>query len=448
MQSKKENSLEQFLNGPQREQFERMLNQLRDKPAKIQDWSSIHSPDKSMQADYDSLREPSNCANNFSRLVIGKLNGGLGTSMGCAGPKSLLKVRDEKTFLDLIIEQVRELNKKWDSDIPLLLMNSFYTDKEIAEFVKNCDIPITTFKQNMYPRLHAETLLPLDPEEWGERAWYPPGHGDFYTCLEQQGMLRQLIEDGKDILFVSNADNLGAVADPKILNYMIENNIPFLIEVTPKTPADVKGGTLYEQKGKLKLLEIAQVPEEYIDEFCSQEKFSVFNTNNIWMNLVALEERLNRGPLNLNVIVNQKTIEKKPIVQLETAIGSALDCFEGAVGLCVPRDRFMPVKKTEDLLLVQSNLFNLDGGKLVRNPERKSLQLPKISFSSPLDQVDAFKKCFSTIPDLLELESLDVAGEVYFDGTATLKGQVALRGINKPIFLENAMIIENESIES
>ena len=136
MQSKKENILNQLLSSPQRQQFEQMLTQLRDRPTKIEDWSSIHSPDKSMQADYNSLKDSSNCAENFSRLVIGKLNGGLGTSMGCAGPKSLLKVRGAKTFLDLIFEQVRELNAKWNSDIPLLLMNSFYTDKETNEFTQ------------------------------------------------------------------------------------------------------------------------------------------------------------------------------------------------------------------------------------------------------------------------------------------------------------------------
>jgi UTP--glucose-1-phosphate uridylyltransferase len=245
---------------------------------------------------------------------------------------------------------------------------------------------------------------------------------------------------------MSNADNLGAVADSKILNYMIEKKVPFLIEVTPKTSADVKGGTLYKDKDRLKLLEIAQVSDEHVDEFCSQEKFSVFNTNNIWINLVALESKMQEGPLNLNVIVNRKTIQGKPVVQLETAIGSALDCFEGAVGLCVSRDRFMPVKKTEDLLLAQSNIFNLDDGRLVRNKVRKISSLPIITFGNTLRQVDAFQKCFSTIPDLLELEALDITGQVRFEGIAYLKGKVGLNGNSKPIIIESGRKIENESI--
>ena len=441
------NKINSLLNDPQKGEFERMLSQVKKGSKKVLDWSSIHAPDDSMQVHYHSLRDPGFCPDNYSRLVIGKLNGGLGTSMGCSYPKSLVKVRGNKTFLDLICEQVHELNAKWGSNIPLLLMNSFYTDQKISEFVDNSELPITTFKQNMFPRLDPETFLPLCPDEWGDQIWYPPGHGDFYNCIEQQGILRSLIEDGKDILFMSNADNLGAVADSKILNHMIEKEIPFLMEVTPKTPADVKGGTLYEQNGKLKLLEIAQVPKEYIDDFCSQDKFSVFNTNNIWINLIALEKRLRKGPLNLNVIANQKNIQGKPIVQLETAIGSAMDCFDDAVGLCVSRDRFMPVKKTEDLFLVQSNLFNLDCGRLVRNEERIFDSLPEVRFGSPLNQLEAFQKCFPVIPDLLGLELLDVAGRVCFEGAASLKGRVRLKGINKTIRIENGRHIENESIE-
>lgn len=172
------NKINSLLTDPQREEFERMLSQVKKGSKKVLDWSSIHSPDDSMQGNYHSLRDPGICPDNYSRLVIGKLNGGLGTSMGCSDPKSLIKVRGKKTFLDLICEQVHELNAKWDSNIPLLLMNSFYTDKKISEFVGNSDLLITTFKQNMFPRLDSETFLPLSPDEWGDQTWYPPGHGD------------------------------------------------------------------------------------------------------------------------------------------------------------------------------------------------------------------------------------------------------------------------------
>jgi UDP-N-acetylglucosamine pyrophosphorylase len=42
----------------------------------------------------------------LSGTAVIKLNGGLGTSMGLEKAKSLLVVKDGKTFLDLIAEQV------------------------------------------------------------------------------------------------------------------------------------------------------------------------------------------------------------------------------------------------------------------------------------------------------------------------------------------------------
>jgi UTP--glucose-1-phosphate uridylyltransferase len=328
-------------------------------------------------------------------------------------------------------------------------MNSFYTHEETQAHLNtlNFSSEIIGFQQNKFPRLHAENLDPLTPEKWGDQAYYPPGHGDFFQCVSQQGILQRLIDEGREILFMSNADNLGAVVDPVILNYMDECNSPFLMEMTPKTSADVKGGTLYQQDEKLKLLEIARVPDDKVDDFCDHNKFKVFNTNNIWVNLVALNKRLNQAPLNLTVLVNQKTLGNTPVVQLETAIGSALECFEGAVGLTVSRERFLPVKKTDDLLLVRSNLFNLDKGQLKRNPIRKSQQLPKIDLGDFLQNIENFQNSFPVIPDIVDLEELLIKGDVRFEGMASLKGKVNLDGLKKALVLPSEILIADESLQ-
>ncbi|MBT5551552.1 MAG: hypothetical protein HOJ79_13865, partial [Nitrospina sp.] len=258
------NALDQYLEATQLNIFWDMILQFRQGPAKIQNWNSIKSPDSESLLDFSRLPIPEDSitAGQLSKLVVGKLNGGMGTSMGCAGPKSLVMVRDNKSFLDLTLEQIESLNREWKQKIPVLLMNSFYTHEETQAHLNtlNFSSEIISFQQSKYPRLQAGSLNPLTPEKWGDQACYPPGHGDFYQCVLQQGILQKLIDAGREILFMSNADNLGAVVDPVILNYMDEFNIPFLMEMTPKTKADVKGGTLYQHDGKLKLLEIAQVP--------------------------------------------------------------------------------------------------------------------------------------------------------------------------------------------
>ena len=441
--------LSQSLSTPQLNNYWEMITRYREGPSKVKDWSKILSPDSKNLPEYSSLPspKPSQTASQLSKLVVGKLNGGMGTSMGCLGPKSLVEVRDNKSFLDLILEQIESLNKEWNQKVPLLLMNSFYTHEKTQTHLSGLDFSseIISFQQNKFPRLHLEGLSPLTSSRWGEQAYYPPGHGDFYQCIWQQGILQKLIDAGREILFISNADNLGAVVDNVILNYMDEFKIPFLMEMTAKTQADVKGGTLYQQDGKLKLLEIARVPDDKIDEFCDQKKFKVFNTNNIWINLVALNDRLKKGPLELSVLVNRKNIEGTPIVQLETAIGSGLECFDGAMGLSVSRERFLPVKKTDDLLLVRSNLFSLSNGKLVRNSQRKLASLPLIELGDFLQKIENFQNSFPVIPDLMDLEELKISGAVRFEGAASLQGKVHLQGLKEELMLPAGVVLSDET---
>ena len=79
---------------------------------------------------YSSLACPSReeIKSMLDKLVVVKLNGGLGTSMGCKGPKSIIQVRSDLSFLDLTVQQIEHLNKTYDADVPLILMNSFNTD--------------------------------------------------------------------------------------------------------------------------------------------------------------------------------------------------------------------------------------------------------------------------------------------------------------------------------
>jgi len=100
----------------------------------------------------------------LDKLVVIKLNGGLGTSMGCSGPKSVIPVRNDLTFLDLTVQQIEYLNKKYDSDVPLVLMNSFNTDEDTMKIIRKYagfKVKIKTFNQSRYPRINKESLMPV-----------------------------------------------------------------------------------------------------------------------------------------------------------------------------------------------------------------------------------------------------------------------------------------------
>lgn len=131
------------------------------------------------------------------------------------GAKSALEVKNDMTFLDLIVRQIEHLNATNKVDVPLMLMTSFNTHEDTLRIIKkyaNQPVRITTFNQSRYPRITKDTLLPCPVHAEDEKkAWYPPGHGDLYNALVHSGVLDQLLRDGKEYLFVSNSDNLGAV---------------------------------------------------------------------------------------------------------------------------------------------------------------------------------------------------------------------------------------------
>lgn len=197
------------------------------------DWDHIKSPAEDQILPYAKLPTPVD-PKNLNKLAVLKVNGGLGTSMGVSicspetlislklpsnlgmiGAKSALKVKNDETFLDLTVRQIEYLNAANHADVPLILMTSFNTNEDTNRLIRkyaNQPPRITTFNQSRYPRIYEDTLLPCPKHAEDEKkAWYPPGHGDLYDSLVHSGVLDQLLNDGKEYLFVSNSDNLGAV---------------------------------------------------------------------------------------------------------------------------------------------------------------------------------------------------------------------------------------------
>ncbi|XP_053471898.1 UTP--glucose-1-phosphate uridylyltransferase isoform X2 [Ictalurus furcatus] len=405
------------------------------------EWPKINRPPEDSIQPYERIRAkplPQGVAASLNKLAVVKLNGGLGTSMGCKGPKSLISVRNENTFLDLTVRQIEHLNKTYNTDVPLVLMNSFNTDedtKKILQKYTHHRVKIHTFNQSRYPRINKESLLPVATNMGltGENseAWYPPGHGDIYTSFYNSGLLDQLIMEGKEYIFVSNIDNLGATVDLHILNHLMsqpaERRCEFVMEVTDKTRADIKGGTLIQYDNKLRLLEIAQVPKAHVDEFKSVTKFKIFNTNNLWISLPAIKRLHEQNGMDMEIIVNPKTLDGGlNVIQLETAVGAAIKSFDNALGINVPRSRFLPVKTTSDLLLVMSNLYSLDVGSLNMSEKREFPTTPHVKLGSSFTKVQDFLQRFESIPDMLELDHLTVSGDVTFGKQVTLKGTVII----------------------
>jgi UTP--glucose-1-phosphate uridylyltransferase len=309
----------------------------------------------------------------LNQCAVVKLNGGRSTTMGGQVPKCMVEAKNGMSFLDIVMHQVMAANDQNGVEMPLILMNSFFTDHVTEKIVGRTPLIIMNFIQNEYPRIREDNYMPLDTG--GEMDWCPAGHGDFYTSFYGSGLVESLLELGLRYVFVSNIDNLSAEISPVLLGAMITEHRDFLMEVTPKTVDDVKGGAPVFYKNRLSLLEIAQIPEKHLAEFQDIERFRYFNTNNLWIDLRSLKKVMDERSMQLPVIQNKKTINGTNIIQIETAMGAALSCFDRPGLLNVPRFRFAPVKTIADLERLQSDECYMDKQYKIRRRDHQTLAL-------------------------------------------------------------------------
>ena len=410
--------------------------------------------------EYEKLKEKPD-PRLLKKTLILKLNGGLGTGMGLDKAKSLLQVTQGFTFLDLIAKQVASMRKDFKTDLKFMLMNSFSTSKDTLEALsKYPDLGTGSdleFVQNKAPKVTASDMSPAEwPADAGHE-WCPPGHGDLYPAMLGSGTLEKLLKKGYRYMFVSNSDNLGATMDLKILTHFVQSGAPFMMEVAERTDADKKGGHLAKDKttGGLLLRESAQCPDEDEKEFQNVGKYKFFNTNNLWVDLVALkrEFRRNDGALPLPVMKNAKTVDPRDkastkVLQLETAMGAAIQCFQGASALVIPRSRFAPVKTTNDLLALRSDAYKLtEDFTIILAPEREGVP-PDVKLDGMYKFTDAMEKLIPNgPPSLINCKKLVVEGPMTFAKDVVFKGTVTVKNTSGSTKELAAGVYEDKTVE-
>lgn len=367
-----------------------------------------------------------------------KLNGGLGTSMGMHRAKSLLHVREDRTFLDMIVAQVQAIRRDLGVRLPLLLMDSFRTRDDTETALSRYDdlavagLPVS-FLQHQEPKLRADDLRPIDWPADRSLEWCPPGHGDLYTALMTSGTLDALLDAGYRYASVSNADNLGAAPDPEMMGWFASSGASYAAEVCRRTPADVKGGHLVVRRadGRLVLRETAQTREEDAAAAADPQRHRFFHTNNLWFDLRALDRvlREREGVLGLPLIRNEKHVDPSDpasprVIQIESAMGAAIEVFDDATAIEVDRSRFLPVKTTNDLLLVRSDVYDID------ERYRLNARVDRLP-SADLDRrfyttIDDFSARLAATPSLIRARSLEVNGDWYFDEGVSVRGDAVL----------------------
>jgi UTP--glucose-1-phosphate uridylyltransferase len=308
----------------------------------------------------------------------------------------------------------------------------------MAALARYTDLPVPglplEFLQNREPKLLVDTLEPVSWPQDPDLEWCPPGHGDIYTALVGTGLLDLLIEAGYRHVFVSNSDNLGAVPDARVAGWFATSGAPFAIEAVRRTASDRKGGHFARRKidGRIVLRETAQTRPEDLPVLADLSRHRYASTNNLWFDLAVMKQTMHarQGVLGLPLIRNVKTVDpadpKSPkVIQIESAMGAAIEIFEGARTIEVGRDRFVPVKTTNDLLVLRSDVYDL-GADFVM--DQVSPALPYVELDDDYyRQVGEFDKRFPEgAPSLRNASSFRVDGDWTFGPGVRVVGEVSL----------------------
>ena len=392
----------------------------------------------------DAAVDPDSARAAIARTVIIKLNGGLGTSMGLDQAKTLLPVREGLTFLDLIVQQIKAARAQYDAPLPLLFMNSFRTRADtLAHLERYPDLAVDglpiDFVQNAEPKITADTFEPVEWPADPTLEWCPPGHGDVYTALVGSGVLDALLAAGMKYASISNGDNLGAAPDAELAGWFAGTGAPYAAEICPRTINDRKGGHLAVRNadGQLILRDTAQTPADDMDFFTDEHRHPYFHTNNLWIDLEQLKAALQqRGAvLGLPLIYNVKTVDpadssSPKVIQLETAMGAAIEVFKGATAIAVPRSRFQPVKTTNELLLLRSDVFDLGADSRLNQTVP---DVPRVDLDGRFYKlIDDFEARVTVAPSLKAATSFGVKGDWRFDRPVVADGDVTYADLGRP----------------
>lgn len=416
-----------------------------EKVGLIETKREIDSKDEILVVPYDSLASISEdiaeTKKLLDKLVVVKFNGALGTNMGFSGPKSAIEVKNNLTPLDLMVDQVESLNSKYGCNVPLLLMDTAETQDHVQKVLeKYSNSKVDIHSLSLSQQTHEKSF---EGHSRKDKLYPSSDHSVVFLSLMKSGTLDLLLVQGKEYALVVDSDNVAAVADPKIFNHLIQNQIEYCMEVAPVPSIDLRNSLINLRPGKFQLVDITQNPTKQ-----SGGKFKFINTRSMWVNLRAIKRLIDTDELKIENFSSSKEVNDDQIISRGTGADSAIQFFDHTIGINVAQSRYLPVNSTSDLLLLQSDLYTADEGILVQNPARDNPANPSIELGPEFEKVNDFQSRFKSIPSIINLDSLKVEGDVWFGAGITLKGKVSI--VAKPgmkLEIPDGIVLENKEIK-
>ena len=293
--------------------------------------------------------------------------GGQGTRLGHTGPKGTFKLDvygKGKYLFDILADNLKEANKKYDIVIPWYIMTSKENNKETVEFLEKNNYfgygksNVTIFMQNELPLIDTDGKLLISKSLKIKEA--SDGNGGTYASLRESGCLADMKEKGIKWIFIGGVDNvLLKMVDVTLIGTAIKEGVQIASKSVVKANPHEKVGVFCKMNGHPKVIEYAELPEKMAEERDKDGELK-YGESNIMCHLYTIEaiEKISKETLMYHSAFKKNSyldetgkeiIPQEPnSYKFESFIFDAFEVFDDMAILRVKREEeFAPVKNKE-----------------------------------------------------------------------------------------------------
>ena len=301
------------------------------------------------------------------KYAIVTMAGGQGTRLGHNGPKGTFKLDvygKGKYLFEILAENLKEANKKYNIQIPWYIMTSKENNKDTVEFLKKHNYfgypkdKVRIFMQSELPLVGINGKLLIDKNYKIKEA--SDGNGGTYSSLRASGCLAEMKENGIKWVFIGGVDNaLLKMVDETLLGLAIDKNVQIASKSVVKANPHEKVGVFCKMNGHPKIIEYAELPEKMAEEVDKNGELK-FGESNILCHLFTIDaiEKASKETLmyhsafkkNSYIDENGKEVipDEPNSYKFESFIFDAFEFFDDMALLRVKREEeFAPVKNKE-----------------------------------------------------------------------------------------------------
>ena len=302
-----------------------------------------------------------------SQYAVVTMAGGQGTRLEHPGPKGTFKLDvygKGKYLFEILAENLKEANNKYDVIIPWYIMTSRENNDETYNFLEKHNYfgydkdNVILFKQGELPILDMNGKLMIDKNGFIKEA--SDGNGGVFTSLRTSGALADMKERGIKWIFIGGVDNvLLKMCDTTLLGMAIDKNVEVASKSVVKANPHEKVGVFCKMNNHPKVIEYSELPEKMAEEVDSNGELK-YGESHIMCNLFTIDaiEKVSKEPLIYHYAIKKNSYldeDGKEVIPLEpnsykfeAFIFDAFEFFDDIAILRGKReDDFAPVKNKE-----------------------------------------------------------------------------------------------------